>query len=179
MDNIVVTGDDKQEISELKKGACRGVWNERIGSPRYFLGIELARFPKGSMSLIYLKKQECWVARLFDSPLEMNHRLRNGYGKSVDKKQYQRLVGKLICLSHTRPDIAYAASIVIHFMQNACSFYVEVVFRILRYLKSSTRKGILCNFWEVKNKLWWPGKVQKPNIRPWPMVYVNWYDWKY
>lgn len=49
----------------------------------------------------------------------------------------------MIYLSHTRPDIAYAASIVIHLMQNTCSSYVEVVFRILRYLKSPTRKGIL------------------------------------
>jgi len=34
----------------------------------------------------------------------------------VDKRRYQRLVGLLIYLSHTTPDIAYVVSLVSHFM---------------------------------------------------------------
>jgi len=39
----------------------------------------------------------------------------------VDKRRYQRLVGKLIYLSHTRPDISFATSTVIQFMKKSRS----------------------------------------------------------
>jgi hypothetical protein len=48
--------------------------------------------------------------------VEMNHRIVADSGDPVDKEQYQRLVRRLIYLSHTRPNIAYAASVVSRFM---------------------------------------------------------------
>ncbi|XP_026419727.1 uncharacterized protein LOC113315682 [Papaver somniferum] len=36
----------------------------------------------------------------------------------ADKRRYQRLVGRLMYLSHTRPDLAYALSVVSQFMRN-------------------------------------------------------------
>ena len=45
--------------------------------------------------------------------IDPNHKLREVVGdKDTDKDAYQRLVGRLIYLSHTSPDIAYAMSIV-------------------------------------------------------------------
>jgi len=46
-------------------------------------------------------------------PIEKNPRIRNDEeSPKVEKTQYQRLVGKLIYLSHIKPDIAYAVSVV-------------------------------------------------------------------
>lgn len=56
---------------------------------------------------------------------------------------YQRLVGKLIYLTITRPDITYAVSIVSRFMHSPTVAHLNVVNRILRYLKGSTGCGIL------------------------------------
>ena len=61
----------------------------------------------------------------------------------VDKGRYQRLIGRLMYLAHTRPDLAYASSIVSQFMHNPREQHMNVVMCILRYLKSSPRKGIL------------------------------------
>jgi hypothetical protein len=52
-------------------------------------------------------------------------------------------VGKLIYLSHTRPDIAYAVSVVSQFMHNPSEEHMNAVIRILRYLKSSPGKGLM------------------------------------
>jgi len=51
-------------------------------------------------------------------------------------------VGKLIYLSHTRPDIAFVVSLVSQFMHSPKEEHQEAVYRILRYLKSSPGKGL-------------------------------------
>ena len=77
------------------------------------------------------------------TPIEQNHRLSKDVGTPVDKECYQRLVERLIYLSHTRPDIAFAASVVSQFMHDPRSSHMNAVYRILRYLKSSPGKGLL------------------------------------
>ncbi|XP_057993184.1 uncharacterized mitochondrial protein AtMg00810-like [Hevea brasiliensis] len=47
-----------------------------------------------------------------ESPIEANHKLQAGVGESMDIGRYQRLVGRLIYLSHTRLDIAYAVGLI-------------------------------------------------------------------
>ncbi|XP_050160303.1 secreted RxLR effector protein 161-like [Malus sylvestris] len=61
----------------------------------------------------------------------------------VDKGRYQRLVGRLMYLAHTRPDLAYALSVVSQYMHDPGKHRMNAVIRILRYLKGSPGKGIL------------------------------------
>jgi hypothetical protein len=60
----------------------------------------------------------------------------------VDSERYQRLVGRLIYLGHTRPDIAYAVSVVSRYMHDPRTGHLEVVYQILRYLKGTPSKGL-------------------------------------
>ncbi|KAK2450461.1 putative mitochondrial protein [Trifolium repens] len=60
----------------------------------------------------------------------------------IDTGRYQRLVGKLIYLSHTRPDIAFSVSVVSQIMHSSFEEHLEAVYRILRYLKANPRKGL-------------------------------------
>lgn len=59
----------------------------------------------------------------------------------VDTKRYQRLVGKLIYLPYTRPNIAFSVSIVSQFMHSPYEEHLEKVYTILRYLKAKPEKG--------------------------------------
>lgn len=63
-------------------------------------------------------------------------------GKLTDKGRYQRLVGKLIYLSHTRPDISFAVGMVSRYMSQPTEDHQEAVFRILQYLKQNPRQGL-------------------------------------
>jgi len=77
-----------------------------------------------------------------NTPMEQNkHWSREAVGL-VDKERYQKLVGKLIYLSHTRPDITYAVGIVSQHMQNPNEEHNEAVIRILRYLKGTPGLGL-------------------------------------
>jgi len=61
----------------------------------------------------------------------------------TNKERYQRLVGRLLYLSHTRPDLAYVLSVISQFMHSPSEEHMKVITRVLRYLKSSPGKGIL------------------------------------
>ena len=78
-----------------------------------------------------------------ETPMEQNkHWSRGELSKPTDRERYQKLVGKLIYLSHTRPDIVFAVGIVSQQMQNPTEKHIEAVIRILRYLKGTPGLGL-------------------------------------
>ncbi len=85
-----------------------------------------------------------------NTPIDPNVKFGNKEGRLVDKGQYQRLVGKIIYLSHTRPDIAFAMSLVSQFMHSPMEEHEEAVFQILRYLKSSLSKVLFFKKFEQR-----------------------------
>ena len=79
-----------------------------------------------------------------DTLIEKNHKLFHCLdATSTNKGSYHRLVGKLIYLSHTKPYIAYAVCVVSQFMHDPHKPHVDVVERILRYLKPVPGQGLL------------------------------------
>lgn len=79
-----------------------------------------------------------------DTPMMAKQKLHMEEGAELtDKEKYQRLVGKLIYLSHTRPDIAYVVGVVSQFMHQPQVSHMEAVWRIIRYLKGTPGHGVL------------------------------------
>ena len=60
----------------------------------------------------------------------------------TNKHRYQRLVGKLIYLTRTRPDIGFAMSMASQYMNNPTEYDMKVVNRILQYLKGTLGRGL-------------------------------------
>nr|CAE03643.1 OSJNBa0060N03.8 [Oryza sativa Japonica Group] len=153
VDDIVITGDDVEEIRCLKERLGKAFEVKDLGPLRYFLGIEIARSSKG----IVLSQRKYVLDLLTDTgmlgcrasttPIDRNHQLCAQSGDPVDKEAYQRLVGRLIYLCHTRPDISYAVSVVSRYMHDPRTGHLDVVHKILRYLKGTPGKGL----WFMKN----------------------------
>ncbi|GMQ07330.1 hypothetical protein CsSME_00051556 [Camellia sinensis var. sinensis] len=119
VDDIVLTGDDSEEIPLLKKYLANEFEIKDLGSLKYFLGIEVARSKDGILisqrkyMLDLLKETVMLGCKVCDTPLEPTQKLGDDEGRAaVDKGSYQRLVGKLIYLSHSRPDIVITVSVV-------------------------------------------------------------------
>lgn len=150
VDDMIITGDDLEEVKRLKENLFKEFEMKDLGRLKYFLGIEVLRSKKGifinqkKYTLDLLTEIGMLDCKPADTPISVNHRLQivNG-ADETDRGQYQHLVGKLIYLSHTRPDIAYAVSIVSQFMHQPQTKHLEAALRIVRYLKGTYNYGLL------------------------------------
>ncbi|KAI5312168.1 hypothetical protein L3X38_041341 [Prunus dulcis] len=108
---------DKAEMQNLQKYLALEFEMTSLGDLKYFLGIEVARSKHGIFMsqrkyvLDLLAKTGMLDCKPIDTPSEQNHKLGLYLDQvPTDKEHYQRLVGKLIYLAHTRLDIAYEVS---------------------------------------------------------------------
>ncbi|GAA0139225.1 hypothetical protein LIER_35051 [Lithospermum erythrorhizon] len=80
--------------------------------------------------------------RTNNTPIELGNKDRLFEGEPMNKTMYQQLVGKLIYLSHTSPDIAFVVSLVSQYMHDPGQGHLDAVHKILRYLKLSLGKEL-------------------------------------
>jgi hypothetical protein len=109
---------------------------------KYFLGIEIAHSLKGlfisqrKYVLDLLKEIEKLGCKPVSTPIDSNVKLNTEDGESLkDIHHFQRLIGKIIYLIVTRPNMSFAVSQISKFMHSPRTPHLDVVNRILRYLK--------------------------------------------
>ncbi|CAN6704554.1 unnamed protein product [Malus baccata var. baccata] len=144
-----MTGDNAEEIHSLKLAFQNKFAIKDLGRLKYFQGIELANSQEG----LFLNQRKYILDLLKDSglidskparpPLDSKLQLSTHSEALSDITKYQRLVGKLIYLTITHPDISYALSIVSQFMHAPTLAHMQIVKRILHYLKGSIGRGLL------------------------------------
>jgi hypothetical protein len=163
VDDIIVTGDDEEEQQMLAQHLAKEFEIKTLGKLKYFLGIEVAHSRKG----IFISQQKYITDLLQETgktackpactPIDPNVKLGNAEEDiAVNKEMYQRLVGKLIYLSHTRPDVAFAVSLVSQFMHQPKEIHLQAALRIVQYLKGTQVEGFCSNemeVWDLKHIL--------------------------
>ncbi|CAL1405320.1 unnamed protein product [Linum trigynum] len=149
VDDVVLAGNDLSLIQQVKASLHDQFTIKDLGPLKYFLGIEVARSPKG----VVLNQRKYVLDILADtgfkgtrpcqSPIEQNHRLGRSPSSPVDDPSaFRRLVGHLLYLTVTRPDIAYAVNLLSQVVHAPTQDHLDAAHRILRYLKQSPGRGI-------------------------------------
>ncbi|KAK3038220.1 hypothetical protein RJ639_029660 [Escallonia herrerae] len=144
VDDVFITGTDSDCICKLKNYLDTYFHIKNLGKLKYFLGIELARPP----AWIFLSQRkyvldilaECGLTgcKPASFPMEQQHKLSNESGGICkNSKEYRRLVGRLLYLNITCPDISYAVHILSQFMHDSRQPYLDAAYRVLHYLKGS------------------------------------------
>ncbi|XP_050878448.1 uncharacterized mitochondrial protein AtMg00810-like [Lathyrus oleraceus] len=63
-------------------------------------------------------------------------------GLKVDATTYKQMVGSLMYLTATRPDLMYVLSLVARFMEAPTTMHQQAVKRVLRYIRGTTELGM-------------------------------------
>ena len=123
---------------------------KELGQLNHFLGLEIDRSEEGILlhqqkySKDLLKKFGMLKCKPSSTPMEQTVKMSASAGKDFeDATMYRQLVGSLIYLTLTRPDISYAVGVMSRYMQNPKKSHLEAVRRILRYVKATLRYGIM------------------------------------
>jgi len=117
-DDIVIASNDMDAIYSLTAFLNSHFRLKDLGAVKYFLGLELARTAKG-ISVSQRKYcldiiQDCGLlaAKPAAFPMESHLKLsRNDGALLPDPTSYRRLIGRLIYLTLTRPDISFSVQI--------------------------------------------------------------------
>jgi len=150
VDDLVLTGNDSSLCASFKQYLNECFYIKDLRALKYFLGIEVARNSQG----LFLCQQkyaldiieECGLlgSKPVESPMELNHKVAMATGAPLhDATQYRRLIGRLIYLTITCPELSYALHILSQFMQDPKEDHLEVARRVIRYLKGQLGQGIL------------------------------------
>ena len=95
-----------------------------------------------------------------DSDLDRNLKLDANSGtKACELTQYRQLIGSLIYLMITRPDLSYPVSLLSQFMQTPRDIHLDCAMRVLRYVSGTMDCGILYDLWDTPTPI---GSATKP-----------------
>ncbi|RVW90513.1 Retrovirus-related Pol polyprotein from transposon TNT 1-94 [Vitis vinifera] len=149
VDDIVITGSDSALLGQLKTHLSESFHMKDLGPLTYFLGLEVHHSPSG-ISLNQHKYASDLVATAglqgatsVDTPMELNVKLRKEEGDLLaDPSLYRKLVGSLVYLTITRPDISFAVQQVSQFLQTPRHLHLAAVRRIIRYVQGTSTRGL-------------------------------------
>lgn len=149
VDDIIITGNDNISISSLISYLESKFSIKNLGNFRYFLGIEVSRPSSG----IFLCQRKYILDIFHDSgfsntipspfPMEQHLKLLPSSGDPLSNPSiYRRLIGRLLYLTVTRPNITYSVNYLSQFMQHQCTSHMDAAYRVLYYLKGTVSHGL-------------------------------------
>ncbi|WKA03342.1 hypothetical protein VitviT2T_021457 [Vitis vinifera] len=149
VDDMIITGDDLSGIQELKDFLSQQFEMKDLGHLSYFLGLEITHSTDGlyitqaKYASNLLSQAGLTDSKTVDTPIELNAHLTPSGGKPLSNPSlYRRLVGSLVYLTVTRPDISYVVHQVSQYFSAPRSTHYAAVLRILRYLKGTLFHGL-------------------------------------
>ena len=144
VDDLVFTGSCEKMISNFKSDMMEKYEMSDLGILHYFLGIGIVQNVDGifitqkKYATSLLEKFKMIGCKIVHTPLVVNEKFQKEDGSGqADQTNYRSLVGSLLYLTATRPDIMYAASLLSRFMHNPTRVHYGAAKRVLRYIQGT------------------------------------------
>jgi hypothetical protein len=149
VDDIVLASNDSSAISNITNLLNAQFKLKDLGILKFFLGLEIARTSLGisvcqrKYALEILEDSGLLASKPVKFPMDPNAKFSRLDGPLLsDPTTYRRLVGRLLYLTITRPDLSYCVQTLSQFMSAPCQSHMNAAYRVLRYLKSNPSQGL-------------------------------------
>lgn len=149
VDDLIFTGNDACMFEKFKSSMKDEFEMTDLGKMKYFLGVEIMQKPEG----IYLSQKRYAGELLERFHLQNGNSVKNpivpgsrfskeGRGAKVDATLYKQLIGSLMYITATRPDLMYVTCLLSRYMASPTEMHMQAAKRVLRYLKGTVSLGL-------------------------------------
>jgi hypothetical protein len=149
VDDIIFGSTNKLTCEEFSRIMIQKFEMSMMGELKYFLGFQIKQLQEGtfiSQSKYIqdiLKKFGMKNAKPIKTPMGTNEHLDLDIGgQSVDQKVYQSMIGSLLYLCASRPDIMLSVCMRARFQANPKEIHLRAVKRIMRYVVYTPKFGL-------------------------------------
>eukprot|EP00253_Pinus_taeda_P020910 PITA_20910 len=150
VDDLIFTSNDAFLIADFKAVMKSEFEMADLGFLRYFLGIEVDQSENGVFISqdkyveAVLKRFNMQNSKAAVTPTVVGLKLtKEDSSKDFDPKLYKSIVGSLMYLTVTRPDIMHVVSLISRFMERPKETHWQAAKKILRYVNGTKGFGIL------------------------------------
>lgn len=150
MDDVLITDPSRPNIQRIKDTLNAKFKISDLDPCSYYLNMTVTRdranrtlrLDQSAYIERFLRHHEMWESKPQSTPMETSARpipAEDDYHASAELiKTYQSAVGSLIyAMLDTRPDIAFAVSVVSRYSSNPTEAHYSIVKRIFRYLRAT------------------------------------------
>ena len=120
-----------------------------IGELSYFLGLQIKQLKNGTFMSQdkyikdMLKKFGMSDSKAISTPMGTNGNLNSDTsGNMVDQKLYRSMIGSLLYVTASRPDVMFSVCMCARFQASPRESHLKATKRILRYLKHTQNVGL-------------------------------------
>lgn len=149
VDDVVLTRNSLTEINSIKNFLHNKFRIKDLGALKFFLGLEIAHNSKGislnqrKYGLELLSDVGMLASKPANIPMDPSNRLSKKSGTPLQENTtYRKLIGSLLYLTSTRPDISYSVQQLSQFLDCPTYTHLQVAYRVLRYIKQAHGKGL-------------------------------------
>ncbi|XP_040934583.1 uncharacterized mitochondrial protein AtMg00810-like [Gossypium hirsutum] len=152
VDDLLVTEGDQDMLAEFKAKMMDMFEMSDLGLMSYFLGMEVRQIEgiiflgQRTFALKVLSKFSMENCKPTSTPIAVGMKLSSqGDHEPINESTYRSLVGCLLYLTATRPDILFTVSMLSRFMHCCNVQHFQAAKRVLRYIKGTLDYGVLFN----------------------------------
>ncbi|GJV67830.1 retrovirus-related pol polyprotein from transposon TNT 1-94 [Tanacetum coccineum] len=156
VDDIIFAASTPELCDLFSKIMCSKFKMSMMGKISFLLGLHISQSPGGifinqsKYALESLKKYGFDSCDPVDTPMVEKSKLdEDKEGKAVDPSHYRGMIGTLLYLTASRPDLQFAICMCARYQARPTEKHLNAVKRIFRYLKGTVHRGL----WYPKDSL--------------------------
>nr|GEX72341.1 hypothetical protein [Tanacetum cinerariifolium] len=149
VDDIIFVASSPELCDLFAKIMCSKFKMSMMGKISFFLGLQISQSPKGifinqsKYALESLKKYGFESCDPVDTPMVEKSKLNEDKkGKAVDPSHYSGMIGTLLYLTVSRPDLQFAICMCARYQARPTEKHIHAVKMIFRYLRGTVNQGL-------------------------------------